>query len=81
MVRTVEEALALREAGSGQICMREVQGRAPDGFDFGNSPFEISGVDFGAALRCIVGHGKGDRPRLLAASPDQIPPSLSDNTG
>jgi 2-phosphosulfolactate phosphatase len=46
MVRTVEEALALRKTGIGQICMGEVNGRAPDGFDFGNSPFEISGVDF-----------------------------------
>jgi 2-phosphosulfolactate phosphatase len=46
MVRTVEEALALREAGIGQTCMGEVQGRAPPGFDFGNSPFEISTVDF-----------------------------------
>jgi 2-phosphosulfolactate phosphatase len=46
MVRTVEEALALRETGIGQICTGEVYGRAPDGFDFGNSPFEISGVDF-----------------------------------
>jgi 2-phosphosulfolactate phosphatase len=27
--------------------MGEVHGRAPDSFDFGNSPFEISGVDFG----------------------------------
>src|SRR6516164_5336644 len=26
--------------------MGEVHGRAPDSFDFGNSPFEISGVDF-----------------------------------
>jgi 2-phosphosulfolactate phosphatase len=47
MVRSVEEALALRDAGIGEICMGEVGGRAPDGFDFGNSPFEISGVDFG----------------------------------
>lgn len=46
MVRTVEEAVALREAGIGQVCIGEVRGRAPDGFDFGNSPFEISGVDF-----------------------------------
>jgi 2-phosphosulfolactate phosphatase len=46
MVRTVEEALALREAGIGQICMGEVRGRAPDGFNFGNSRFEISSVDF-----------------------------------
>ena len=47
MVRTVEEALELRDAGIGQICMGEVRGRAPDGFEFGNSPFEISGIDFG----------------------------------
>ena len=46
MVPTVEEALALRDAGIGAVCMGEVRGRAPDGFDFGNSPFEISIVDF-----------------------------------
>jgi 2-phosphosulfolactate phosphatase len=46
MVRNIEEALALREAGIGQICMGEVRGRPPDGFDFGNSPYEISTVDF-----------------------------------
>jgi 2-phosphosulfolactate phosphatase len=46
MVSTVEEALALRDRGIGQICMGEVQGRAPAGFDYGNSPFEISQVDF-----------------------------------
>jgi len=46
MVRTIDEALALRDAGIGQICMGEVRGGAPPGFDFGNSPFEISGVDF-----------------------------------
>jgi len=46
MVRTGDEALALREAGIGQICTGEVRGRAPPSFDFGNSPFEISGVDF-----------------------------------
>src|SRR5215831_17184605 len=46
MVRTIAEALALRDAGIGQICMGEVRGRAPPGFDFGNSPFEISSVDF-----------------------------------
>jgi len=46
MGRTVEEALSPREAGIGEICMGEVHGRAPDGFDFGNSPFEVSTVDF-----------------------------------
>ena len=42
MVRTVEEALALRAAGAGQLCIGEENSRAPDGFDFGNSPHEAS---------------------------------------
>src|SRR4051812_23734161 len=46
MVATVEEALSLRETEHGAICMGEVKGRAPDGFDFGNSPFEITTIDF-----------------------------------
>jgi 2-phosphosulfolactate phosphatase len=45
MVGTVEEALALREAESGAICMGEVRGRAPAYFDYSNSPFEIATVD------------------------------------
>jgi 2-phosphosulfolactate phosphatase len=46
MVSSVEEALSLRDSGVGQVCMGEVRGRAPEEFDFGNSPFEISEVDF-----------------------------------
>jgi 2-phosphosulfolactate phosphatase len=46
MVSSVDEALALRETGIAQVCMGEVGGRAPPGFDFGNSPFEISNIDF-----------------------------------
>jgi 2-phosphosulfolactate phosphatase len=45
MVASVEEALALRERGVGQICMGEVGGRPVEGFDFGNSPYELSKVD------------------------------------
>lgn len=41
MVGAVEEALALRSQGVGQICMGEVGGLAPPGFDFGNSPHEL----------------------------------------
>src|ERR1700740_2663364 len=76
MVPTVEEAVALRDAGIGHICMGEVHGRAPPGFDFGNSPFEISGVDFGgkkiiqrtsAGTQGIVATGKR-AVRLYAAS-------------
>jgi 2-phosphosulfolactate phosphatase len=56
--------------------MGEVHGRAPDGFDFGNSPFEVSTVDFGgkkiiqrtsAGTQGIVVAGKR-AVRLYAAS-------------
>jgi 2-phosphosulfolactate phosphatase len=75
MVRSVEEALALRDAGVDQICMGEVRGRAPDEFDFGNSPFEVSEVNFGgktiiqrtsAGTQGIVAANRADR--LYAAS-------------
>lgn len=45
MVADVDEALRLRAAGVGQVCMGEVKGRAPDAFDFGNSPFGLSRAD------------------------------------
>lgn len=46
MVGTVEEALDLRARGVAQVCIGEVRGRMPPGFDFGNSPFEVSAVQF-----------------------------------
>src|SRR5262249_38249742 len=45
MVRDIEEAFGLRAAGVGELCMGEVGGRAPPGFDLGNSPFEASEAD------------------------------------
>jgi len=66
MVRSVEEALALREAGIGQICLGEVRGRAPDGFDFGNSPFEISTVDFHG--KAIIQRTSAGTQGIVAAS-------------
>ncbi len=45
MVGSVDEALALRAAGIGQICMGEVGGIALPEFDFGNSPYELLNVD------------------------------------
>jgi 2-phosphosulfolactate phosphatase len=75
MVGSVEEALALRQAGLGDVCMGEVGGVAPAGFDYGNSPFEISSVDFrgksivqrtSAGTQGIVAAAQADR--LYAAS-------------
>jgi len=42
LVAEVEEALELRNRGLGDLCMGEVAGMRPEGFDFGNSPFELS---------------------------------------
>lgn len=44
MVGTVEEAIGLRDAGIGQVCVGEVDGLAPAAFDFGNSPFAVAGA-------------------------------------
>jgi 2-phosphosulfolactate phosphatase len=70
MVGSIQQALALRASGAGQVCMGEVSGRAPDGFDFGNSPFEVSKVDFrgktiiqrtSAGTQGIVAAGQAER--------------------
>jgi 2-phosphosulfolactate phosphatase len=45
VVGGVDEAIGLRDAGIGHICMGEVGGIKPDGFDLGNSPFEASEAD------------------------------------
>jgi 2-phosphosulfolactate phosphatase len=42
MVAEVEEALRLRDRGVGDICVGEVNGMRPEGFEFGNSPYEMT---------------------------------------
>jgi 2-phosphosulfolactate phosphatase len=66
MVGTVEEALALRAAERGAICMGEVRGQAPDSFDYGNSPFEIAAVDLGG--KTIIQRTSAGTPGIVAAS-------------
>ena len=81
MVGAVEEALALRAGGIGQFCIGEVDGKAPPGFDFGNSPFEIleaarTGTLFGgktiiqrtSAGTQGIGAAQANADRLYAAS-------------
>ena len=43
--REIAEALELRRQGVGELCMGEVGGVRPEGFDFGNSPYELSQAD------------------------------------
>ena len=45
LVAEIEEALALKKRGIGDLLMGEVDGKRPAGFDFGNSPYEISQAD------------------------------------
>ncbi|MCH7736217.1 MAG: 2-phosphosulfolactate phosphatase [Chloroflexi bacterium] len=45
LVAEPEEALELHRRGVGDLLMGEVAGKRPEGFDFGNSPYEISQVD------------------------------------
>lgn len=51
LVAEVDEALALRRQGLGDLCMGEVDGKKPTGFEFGNSPYELSQAELtGKAL-------------------------------
>ncbi len=51
LVAEAADALALHHRGVGNALLGEVDGKRPDGFDYGNSPYEISQVDFtGQAL-------------------------------
>ncbi len=45
LVAEAKDALKLHRRGVGDLLMGEVDGRRPEGFDFGNSPFEISQAD------------------------------------
>ena len=45
LVAEVEEALELHRRGVGDLVMGEVDGKRPEGFDMGNSPYEITPVD------------------------------------
>ena len=66
MVETVEEALALRAAEPGAVCIGEVGGVAPPGFDHGNSPFEVIRVDF--AGRTVIQRTSAGTQGIVAAS-------------
>ena len=45
LVAEAEDALKLHRSGVGDLLMGEVDGERPEGFDLGNSPYEISQAD------------------------------------
>jgi 2-phosphosulfolactate phosphatase len=71
MVGDVTEAMKLRNDGLGQVCIGEVGGRAPPGFDFGNSPFEVSDTNF-AGKAAIQRTSAGTQGIVAAARHAQV---------
>ena len=65
MVGAVNQAIKLRVDGVGQVCIGEVGDRAPPGFDFGNSPFEVSEIDF--AEKMIIQRTSAGTQGVVAA--------------
>ncbi len=70
LVAEVEEALALQRQGVGDILMGEVDGTKPDGFDFGNSPHEISLADVSG--KTIVQSTRAGTVGVAAASQAEV---------
>lgn len=66
MVGDVTEAMKLRDAGLGQVCIGEVGGYAPPGFDFGNSPFEVSDTSF--AGKTVIQRTSAGTQGIVAAA-------------
>jgi len=71
MVDRPEQALALREQGRGDLCMGEVDGIKVPGFDYGNSPWELSAA-FLQGKTLIQSTGAGTRGVVAAAGAQTI---------
>jgi 2-phosphosulfolactate phosphatase len=42
IVTQPREALRLRDRGVGDLCVGEINGKRPEGFDYGNSPYQMT---------------------------------------
>ena len=70
-VGSVEEALTLRRNHPGWLIMGEVHGHKVPGFDYGNSPDEVSGIDF-RGKTVIQRTSSGVQGILAASGADEI---------
>jgi 2-phosphosulfolactate phosphatase len=66
MTPDIEAARRLREEGRGEVLAGEVDGKPIPGFDFGNSPFELSKADL-RGKRLILSTRAGTAGVLAAA--------------
>lgn len=71
MVDRPEQALALRDQGAGDLCLGEVDGIKVRGFDYGNSPWELSKVDL-TGKTLIQSTGAGTRGVVGAAGAEAV---------
>ncbi|MEM7057530.1 MAG: 2-phosphosulfolactate phosphatase [Pseudomonadota bacterium] len=71
MVGGLDQAKDLRAKGVGSICMGERGGDRPEGFDFGNSPVEITDVDF-SGQTLIQTTSNGTRGVLAASGAQRV---------
>ncbi len=71
LVSTVEEAFALKPQVANSKVMGEVGGLPPDGFDFGNSPTEISEQDL-TGLTLIQRTGSGTQGAVRSKKADVL---------
>ena len=66
LVRSVDEALAMKAAHRGMLAMGEDRGRRVPGFDFSNSPAELAAADLGG--RELVQRTSAGTRGVVAAS-------------
>ena len=66
LVAEVEEALELHRRGVGELLIGEVDGKRPEGFDLGNSPYEMSQAD--VAAKTIVQSTRAGTVGVAAAA-------------
>ena len=70
-VGSLEEAFRLRELHPDWVLMGERGGRKVPGFDYGNSPYEVSGVDF-TGRTVVQTTSAGTQGIVNARSADEI---------
>lgn len=68
---SLEDALRLRAEGVGRFAMGERHSLRPEGFDFGNSPVEIAGIDFSGET-LIQTTSNGTRGLIAAAGARRV---------
>ena len=72
-VETVEEAFALKKQHPDWVLMGEREGKQVLGFDYGNSPYDVKGIDFTGRV-VIQTTSAGTRGLFSAYKSDEILP-------